>query len=170
MHSMSVSCSTVRSAMARQWGATPASSASLSWSVGQGLSRKRKSLAFAPEAGGPLDDLIGHSIAYRVAFGPRAGQKVFTLQTVPQREEESRKRAAQYAGFSLHAGVGVEAEQREKLERLARYVSRPAVSMERTTPKHVAMSRAARLKRVFGIDIERCRGCGGRLKVIASIE
>ena len=38
---------------------------------------------------------------------------------------------AQYAGFSLHAGIGVEAEQREKLERLARYVSRPPVSVER---------------------------------------
>ena len=27
-----------------------------------------------------------------------------------------------------------------------------------------------RLKRVFAIEIERCRGCGGRLEVIASIE
>jgi hypothetical protein len=34
-------------------------------------------------AGGPLDDLIGHSITYRVAVGPRAGQKVFSLRTVP---------------------------------------------------------------------------------------
>ena len=29
---------------------------------------------------------------------------------------------------------------------------------------------AQRLKRVFGIDIETCTGCGGKLKVIASIE
>lgn len=36
--------------------------------------------------------------------------------------------------------------------------------------KHVAMSWAQRLKRVFAIEIERCRRCGGRLKVIASIE
>jgi len=34
---------------------------------------------------GPLDDLIGHSITYRIAVGPRAGQKLFTLQTVPPR-------------------------------------------------------------------------------------
>jgi hypothetical protein len=34
-------------------------------------------------AGGPIDDLLGHSITYRVAVGPRAGQKVFSLQTVP---------------------------------------------------------------------------------------
>jgi hypothetical protein len=32
------------------------------------------------------------------------------------------------------------------------------------------MSWARRLKRVFAIDIERCRRCGGRLEVIASIE
>ena len=40
---------------------------------------------------------------------------------------------------------------------------------ERPPPKHVAMSRARRLKRVFGIDIEQCVRCGGRLEVIASI-
>jgi hypothetical protein len=37
-------------------------------------------------------------------------------------------------------------------------------------PKHVAMSWMQRLKRVFAIEIARCRGCGGRLEVIASIE
>ena len=33
-----------------------------------------------------------------------------------------------------------------------------------------AMTWAQRLKRVFAIDIERCRGCGGSLRVIACIE
>jgi len=32
---------------------------------------------------GALDDLIGHSITYRIAVGPRAGQKVFTLRSSP---------------------------------------------------------------------------------------
>ena len=158
---------------------------------------------------------------------------------------------AQYAGFSLHAGTAVEGEQPEKLERLARYVTRPAVAadrlsltpqghvryrlktayrdgtthvvfepldfmarlaalvppprvhltryhgvfaphaalrsaitpagrgrgggkgdaaVERAAPKHVAMTWAQRLKRVFAIEIECCRRCGGRLEVIASIE
>jgi hypothetical protein len=36
--------------------------------------------------------------------------------------------------------------------------------------RHVAMSWAQRLKRVFAIEIEQCRRCGGRLTVIASIE
>ena len=38
------------------------------------------------------------------------------------------------------------------------------------TPKHVAMSWARRLKRVFGVDIEACARCGGKLAVIAGIE
>jgi hypothetical protein len=50
---------------------------------------------------------------------------------VPAREDEPRKGVAQYAGFSLPAAIGAEAEQRGKLERLARYVSRPPVAVER---------------------------------------
>jgi hypothetical protein len=38
---------------------------------------------------------------------------------------------ANYAGFSLHAGVMAEAHQRDKLERLCRYISRPAISEKR---------------------------------------
>jgi hypothetical protein len=37
-------------------------------------------------------------------------------------------------------------------------------------PGHVAMSWARRLKRVFGVEIERCTRCGGQLTIIASIE
>jgi hypothetical protein len=37
-------------------------------------------------------------------------------------------------------------------------------------PKHAAMTWAQRLKRVFGIEIERCEQCGGAVKIIASIE
>jgi hypothetical protein len=86
--------------------------------------------------GGPLDDLIGHSITYRIAVGPRAGQKLFTLQTVPAREPESEQQgdgrgAANAGGFSLHADLDIQPHQREKLERLCRYVSRPPVAVER---------------------------------------
>ena len=35
------------------------------------------------------------------------------------------------AGFSLHAGVAARADQRPKLERLCRYISRPAISEKR---------------------------------------
>ena len=209
--------------------------------------------------GGALDDLIGHSITYRIAVGPRAGQKLFTLQTLPgsatpEAEQQGDHRgAAQARGFSLHAGIDIQPGQRQKLERLCRYVSRPPVAVDRmaltasgqvrytlktpyrdgtthivlepldlmarlaalvppprmhltryhgvfaphsklraavtpagrgkgkkppaeegtdkpATPRHVAMNWAKRLKRVFGIDIEACARCGGKLRVIASIE
>jgi len=38
------------------------------------------------------------------------------------------------------------------------------------TPRHVVMSWAKRLQRVFGIEIKTCARCHGRMKVIASIE
>jgi hypothetical protein len=38
------------------------------------------------------------------------------------------------------------------------------------TPRHVAMSWAQRLRRVFAIEIDTCARCQGRLRVIASIE
>jgi hypothetical protein len=41
---------------------------------------------------------------------------------------------------------------------------------EGALPAHAAMSWAQRPKRVFAIEIECCRRCGGRLEVIASIE
>lgn len=79
-----------------------------------------------------MDDLLGHSITYRIAFGPQAGRKAFALQTVPARDEDgSNSKLAKAHGFSLHAGVAAQAHQRRKLERLCRYISRPAVSTER---------------------------------------
>ena len=38
------------------------------------------------------------------------------------------------------------------------------------TPRHVAMSWARRLQRVFGVEIQACARCGGKLAIIASIE
>jgi hypothetical protein len=45
-----------------------------------------------------------------------------------------------------------------------------STTAERQTPRHVTMTWARRQKRVFGIEIEPCARCGGRLRVIASIE
>jgi hypothetical protein len=45
-----------------------------------------------------------------------------------------------------------------------------AAAAERPAPEATRMNWARRLKRVFGIEIEQCARCGGRLKVIASIE
>jgi hypothetical protein len=58
---------------------------------------------------------------------------VGTLQSLPPLEEPKAgsSRVAKVAGFSLHAGVEAEAHQRDKLERLCRYIARPAVSEKR---------------------------------------
>jgi hypothetical protein len=80
---------------------------------------------------GTLDPLLAHSISYRIAVGPQAGRKVFTLQTLPASEEPFDDPVGQVSGFSLHAGVAAKAHQRQKLERLCRYISRSAVSEKR---------------------------------------
>jgi hypothetical protein len=83
-------------------------------------------LAFEPEGEeGALADLQGHSISYRIALGPQRGRKAFLLQSVaPAAGSMSTERVAQACGFSLHAGVAAEAEQREKLERPRRHQPR----------------------------------------------
>jgi hypothetical protein len=80
-----------------------------------------------------MQQLYGHSITYRIAIGPQQGRKVFTLQHLPPVAEPKAgsSRVAKVEGFSLHAGVMAEAYQRDKLERLCRYIARPAVSDKR---------------------------------------
>ncbi|MDN5938380.1 MAG: IS91 family transposase [Salinisphaera sp.] len=202
---------------------------------------------------GPMGTLRGHSITYRIAVGPNTGRKVMTLQTLPAEDPPFGEGTGQVSGFSLHAGVAARADQRDKLERLCRYISRPAVSEKRVsltsgglvryqlktpyrdgtthvffepldflarlaalvprprvnltrfhgvfapnskwralvtparrgkgrrgmdteseekTPaeRHVAMTWAQRLKRVFDIDIRACAACGGAVRIIAAIE
>lgn len=81
----------------------------------------------------PMTQLLGHSITYRIAVGPQAGRKVFSLQTLPACDPEDQfgDTVGKVAGFSLHAGVVARAHERKKLERLCRYISRPAVSEKR---------------------------------------
>jgi rRNA maturation protein Nop10 len=81
----------------------------------------------------PMPDLIGHSITYRIAVGPHRGRKVFTLQTLPGSgwDDGSADAPGNVAGFSLHAGVAAKACQRDKLERLCRYICRPPVAEKR---------------------------------------
>ncbi len=83
----------------------------------------------------PTNQLLGSSVTYRIAVGPQQGRKVFTLQTLPDIESDNLgiNNAGEVAGFSLHAGVTARANEREKLERLCRYVTRPPVSTKRLT-------------------------------------
>ena len=80
----------------------------------------------------PMQQLIGCSVSYRIAVGQQQGRKVFTLQTLPAVEKDDRfAQVVKEAGFSLHAGVAAQAWERDKLERLCRYISRPAISEKR---------------------------------------
>ncbi len=67
-------------------------------------------------------------------WGPRAGQKVLSLQTVPtQAVQPTPQRCVNEHGFSLHAEMCCTADQRKKLEHLCRYITRPAIANERLT-------------------------------------
>ena len=82
-----------------------------------------------------LASLQSAACTYRIALGPRAGQKVLTLNTVPtQKAPESpatKVCCVNAQGFSLHAEVRCAMNQRHKLERLCRYITRPAIAHER---------------------------------------
>ena len=79
-----------------------------------------------------LDPALLRRIGYRIALGPRAGQKVLSLRTGPDRDEKTTTAlCAEAHGFSLHAGVRCSAHQRKRLERLCRYITRPAIANER---------------------------------------
>ena len=87
-------------------------------------------LVLDDEEGATLQQLQGHSITYRIAMGPQAGRKVLTVQTIPAWEEDDcdTGQLGRVGGFSLHAGVAVNTRERKKLERICRYISRPALS------------------------------------------
>ena len=81
----------------------------------------------------PMLQIHGYSITYRIATGKQQGRKVFTLQTIAPMAEQGLASgcAANVAGFSLHAGVMSNAQDRGKLERLCRYITRSGVSEKR---------------------------------------
>ena len=201
-----------------------------------------------------MPQILGSSITYRIAVGPQQGRKAFMIRTIRplDKPDPGLERVAKASGFSLHAGVSCEGHQKNKRERLCRYIARPAVAIPRLsqsstgkvvytlktpyrdgttqvafepmdfiarlaslvpkpkvnltryhgvlapnhrwrgqiTPahrgkgvrritrtearspaeRHVAMTWAQRLKRVFNIDIEVCARCGGSVQVISCIE
>ena len=81
-----------------------------------------------------------HEGAAFVREGPQQGRKVFTRQTrtLPSCNEPFDDGVGKVAGFAPRAGVATRADERKKLERLCRYIARPAVSEKRLS--HVAVS------------------------------
>ncbi len=79
-----------------------------------------------------MSPLQSAACTYRIALRPRAGQKVLSLQTVPSFEaQDTPQLCVNQQGFSLHAAVRCAMNQRNKLEQLCRYITRPAIANER---------------------------------------
>ena len=88
-------------------------------------------MAETDESDNAMSPLQSAACTYRIALGPRAGQKVLSLQTVPSLEALDRpQRCVNQQGFSLHAAVRCAMNQRNKLEQLCRYITRPAIANE----------------------------------------
>jgi len=105
---------------------------------GDGLSQ-----AFPGNQDGVLASCQAASIQYRIALGARAGQRVPRLGAMKsclyEEAEFSSPRCASLGGFSLHANTACEAWEGEKLERLCRYVARPALAIGRLTRRSDGM-------------------------------
>jgi hypothetical protein len=80
-----------------------------------------------------MPHLLGSSVSYRIAVGPQQGRKAFMIRTIwpLDRPDPELERVAKSNGFSLHAGVSCEGHQKDKRERLCRYIARPAVAVPR---------------------------------------
>jgi hypothetical protein len=84
------------------------------------------------DLGTAMAPLQSAACTYRIAFGPRAGQKVLSLQSIPRFDAQlPKQRCISEQGFSLHAEVRCAMNQRKKLEQLCRYITRPAIANER---------------------------------------
>ncbi len=76
-----------------------------------------------------MDTPTAPVITYRIAFGPRAGQKVLTLRcAMPRESTVPQALCTDIDGFSLRAAVRDEAHGRNRLEQLCRRHLRPALS------------------------------------------
>ena len=77
---------------------------------------------------GALRALQATSCTYRIALGPRAGQKVLGVRSLPSAARPSAPELRVNAhGFSLHAAVRWRADQRAELEHICRYITRPRI-------------------------------------------
>ena len=77
-----------------------------------------------------LAQIQGASVVGRVATGPRAGRWVVRLGRDPRAEVVigRGRRQAHQRGFDLHADTAVGEGERDRLERLCRYVLRPPLA------------------------------------------
>ena len=106
----------------------------------------------------------------RIAFGPRAGQKVLTVQgAMPRQTEFKQTLCADINGNRQHAAVRCAADDRDALEQLCRTVNRPTArpQISACIQRQIQARRALRPAPV--LPYSGCRGAGtGRLKSLSS--
>ena len=79
-----------------------------------------------------LSKLQATSVTYRFATGKSKGKKAMVLKSVTDNDHTAtRGLVAKNSGFSLHAGVATKAHERDRLEKVCRYIARPAIAEER---------------------------------------
>jgi hypothetical protein len=80
-----------------------------------------------------LAGIVGASVQGRTALGSRAGHRVLRLGGDPDAPwvTSTAPRQAHLDGFDLHANVALGAHDRERVERLCRYLLRPPLAQER---------------------------------------
>lgn len=83
----------------------------------------------------PMDSVSAASIRYRIAIGPHSGSRTLTLHDPAfiRSDAPAKILTADRNGFSLNAAVSCQPWQRDRLERLCRYVTRPAICLDRLT-------------------------------------
>ena len=81
----------------------------------------------------PIDAVIAASIRYRIAMGPHSGSRTLTLHdpSFVRTDRPVKALTADRDGFSLNVAVSCQPYQRDRLERLCRYVTRPAICLDR---------------------------------------
>jgi hypothetical protein len=79
-----------------------------------------------------VDTLNAASIRYRVAIGRGAGSRTLTLKNPGLQRSETQPKpfTVDRSGFSLNVAVACQSHQQDRLERLCRYVTRPAICLE----------------------------------------
>ena len=79
-----------------------------------------------------LARLQAGAATYRFTLGPNKGKKALTLKAMPDTDHGAKQGlVVKNSGFSLHAGVAMAGTERDKIEKLCRYITRPAVALER---------------------------------------
>jgi hypothetical protein len=88
-----------------------------------------------PDHDPALAPLHAAACTYRIALGPRAGQKVLTWKDpalrLASQEAPQPQGCVRVQGFSLHVDTRCGPQQRDTLERLCRYITRPALGHKR---------------------------------------